>query len=412
MAKQETTASASNDKLRQEYRQELAGQTLKIGRLAAFIGIPALIAFAAKDLYILATHQFLIWRIVGIVPLVVYLVLSYTVLKQRPRLIVPLHAVSLGAIMIMALGINFVVLLSDSFPGSYRVGISSGLLLAVVLVFVFSAGARKYLLPILIVPFVTLIIALLFVETVTLFDLSFYSNPLLAAIGVALLSRVTEGMSFGEFKLRRAAETSKNSLEVRVGEIGDLNVELKQALDDLQHEVSERQSMEGSLQTLVLIDDLTGVYNRRASLLFLERMHNTANRRNEPFTLCFVDVDNLKVVNDNLGHAEGDVVLRNVAKALKQATRGSDEVFRIGGDEFVLVLPDCTREGAEEILRRVKDRIRDVTEEEQAACDVDISYGFAEYTPGSESDVDSLLKIADSNMYKNKIRKKEGKKPE
>ena len=389
------------------YRSESRGKTLKIGRLMCFVGIPAIIAFGLQDVFLLKTSDFLVWRIIGLAALVAYLALSLSVLPKRSDLVIPAHAFAVTAAIVMTTGICLVVLLSGTFTLSYRIGVSGGLLAAIIVVFLFAGGLRPYLAPILALPFVAIAAAVLISPEIELFDVSFYTNPLIGAVGVVAISYLLDRLARREFEARSYAETQAKSLEKKVKEIGGLNEELAEALAELKREVADRRKLEDNLQNLVLIDDLTGVYNRRASFLFLERMHATADRRNESFTLCFLDVDNLKTVNDNLGHAEGDVVLKNIARALKEATRTSDEVFRIGGDEFVLVLPDCTHEGAEEILRRVRHRMLELNGDKQALYNTDISYGFAEHSPNNELDVDSLMKIADSNMYRHKIQKKE-----
>lgn len=392
--------------LRHQYHAETIEKTLKLGKLLSLIGVPAVLVFLLQDIVLLDTKDFVIWRLTALLPLALYLIMSFLVLQKYPQLTIACHTVALAGIMVMITGINVVVLLSSAYNYAYRIGVSSGFLVAAIIVFLFSGGSRNFLIPLLAIPIITLAVAYLVIESITTFELSFYTNPIIAVIGIIVLSKFRERMSFQEFRMRHSAEIKKKELEEKVEQVTDLNNQLNDALGKIKEEVNEKQTLEEELRTQVLIDDLTGVYNRRASIMFLDKMYNLSKRRKESLTICFLDIDNLKLVNDNLGHAEGDMLLKNVANALIESTRESDEVFRIGGDEFILILPDCAQKKAEEILLRVKDEIKRLTGEHGQKYKTDISYGFAEYTPGKEIDINTFIKIADNNMYRNKIRKK------
>lgn len=170
-------------------------------------------------------------------------------------------------------------------------------------------------------------------------------------------------------------------------------------------DITEEKIQELRLAHFASVDELTGVYNRRAGCEILERELAIALLKRSPVTVAFVDVDNLKVINDSFGHLEGDECLRIVAQVLRESTRGSDTVFRFGGDEFVLVLPQCTEEGALEILRRVEEGLRSRSRELGKPYPLSVSFGLARFDPERPSSVEELLAQADGNMYEMKSRR-------
>lgn len=143
-------------------------------------------------------------------------------------------------------------------------------------------------------------------------------------------------------------------------------------------------------------DALTGLYNLRAFRDMLRQQLVTAKRRQVPLSLTYLDVDNFKEVNDTRGHYAGDEILRMVGEAMKEAARESDLPCRYGGDEFALILPDCSLEQAEQVCQRLvqafKLRISDVT----------LSIGIAQTGPEEFEEVDELVRRADLRMYEAK----------
>jgi diguanylate cyclase (GGDEF)-like protein len=138
-------------------------------------------------------------------------------------------------------------------------------------------------------------------------------------------------------------------------------------------------------------DSLTGLPNRRHFQHQLELQLKFAKRRGSPLCLAVVDLDFFKVHNDNLGHLAGDDLLVAVADRWRGCIRDVDQLARVGGDEFMLVLPDCGVEGALHILRRMHDSMP-----AEQTC----SSGVAQWDR-SES-ADELLARADVALYKTK----------
>jgi diguanylate cyclase (GGDEF)-like protein len=153
------------------------------------------------------------------------------------------------------------------------------------------------------------------------------------------------------------------------------------------------------LVNAAMTDPLTGLYNSRWLRDAGERDIARAARDSQPLSLLLVDLDHFKTVNDSSGHAIGDVVLQRVATQLRTSVRGADAVVRLGGEEFVVLLHDCSAEGAWIAAEAVRAAVRDVVMPE--ACSLGgltASIGIATY-PAHGVTLDQLLGAADRAMY-------------
>lgn len=159
-----------------------------------------------------------------------------------------------------------------------------------------------------------------------------------------------------------------------------------------------------SLKEKAVIDTLTGLHNRAFVFDVLNKMTALAERGNTSFCVVYMDLDNFKRVNDLYGHSEGDIVLKSVAHLLKKRFRKSDVVGRIGGDEFLIIVHNCTSDG---IQRRLEEVRKDV-ETYLGAYNISISYGVVE-VPEEGLNVSEILKLADERMYLMKKSKKGAK---
>ncbi len=153
------------------------------------------------------------------------------------------------------------------------------------------------------------------------------------------------------------------------------------------------------------IDDLTGLPNRRAFFESAEREVDRARRYGRPITMAYFDVDDFKFVNDRLGHAGGDAVLRTAAQTLARCTRqGSDLVARLGGDEFVILLPETGEEGGRAALLKIHAEARQAMK--RASWPVTFSIGAVTF-PAPPASLDEMITAADDLMYEAKGRGKD-----
>jgi len=151
------------------------------------------------------------------------------------------------------------------------------------------------------------------------------------------------------------------------------------------------------LEEWMRTDPLTGVLNRRFFEETVIRAMRAAERRDEPLTVVYLDIDDFKLINDREGHKRGDEVLRAVGDALSAACRSEDSCFRYGGDEFCIVLPNCTASEARSGFCR---RLNETSDARLAG--IRFSVGIAQSGPGEYDDPNELISRADADMYRDK----------
>ncbi len=151
-----------------------------------------------------------------------------------------------------------------------------------------------------------------------------------------------------------------------------------------------------------LLDELTRLWNRRGGLTLLEKMLKESPR-GERVGLCVVDVDNFKSINDRFGHATGDAVLRRVATVLVDSIRPSDIACRLGGDEFLLVLPGLGSAEIGAVLERIRADNRAMSVPTRAGmAEVTLSVGGLAYSVSAACSAEALLHQADEALYRAK----------
>jgi len=157
----------------------------------------------------------------------------------------------------------------------------------------------------------------------------------------------------------------------------------------IQQELARQQSF---------TDPLTEIYNRRSLEEMAERFISHAKRLKNPLSLLLIDVDRFKDVNTRFGHLTGDVVLADTAALLKSSVRGSDAVFRYGGDEFLIILADTSRSGAAKVIERIRAYLLDWNRAGTLdGFELSLSIGISEWSDGVT--LDELLDEADRQMY-------------
>lgn len=171
-------------------------------------------------------------------------------------------------------------------------------------------------------------------------------------------------------------------------------------------DITELKKAQQALEHHATFDEMTGMMNRRTGLMLLEKSMARSRRDGGPLVVCYLDVDGLKTVNDRRGHAAGDWLIRTVAWTIKDAVRGGDSAVRLGGDEMLLVLHDCTEAEADALIDRVQTRLREVEAAEDKGIPLSISHGSLRYAPDRHGSADELVSEADLRMYQAKERRK------
>jgi two-component system, cell cycle response regulator len=206
--------------------------------------------------------------------------------------------------------------------------------------------------------------------------------------------------------MERAVVTEPLGYLVKPIQEAELRCAIEVAMNRHRLEVSLRDREE-TFRRASLFDDLTGIYNRRGFFAFAEQELKTVGRYHETPTLFFIDVDNLKTINDEFGHEQGDRALRDLATMLTRTFRASDIIGRLGGDEFaVLMARGKDTSAAVDVIRRLRENVAAFSGERPRPPALEISIGAATFDATQREDIETLLARADSAMYADKERRR------
>lgn len=164
----------------------------------------------------------------------------------------------------------------------------------------------------------------------------------------------------------------------------------------------ERHRLLAALRSLSLIDDLTGLYNRRGFTELGEQYIKLAWRSGRAITLVYLDVDRFKNINDTLGHHVGDRALKRVAEVLRSTFRRSDIIARIGGDEFAVLALETTGESAEWLAQRLREGVSVENASTHEPFRLSASVGVARSMGDDKVSLEDLMAQADAAMYREK----------
>ena len=168
-----------------------------------------------------------------------------------------------------------------------------------------------------------------------------------------------------------------------------------------------RHKAEDELRGLSLVDELTGLYNRRGFLTLAEQQLKIANRMQRPMLLLFVDLDYLKSINDTFGHQEGDKAINEVGRIMKRNFRDADIVARLGGDEFVVLVVEPGEATPDMFISRLQSTLDARNACEGMRYQLSMSIGVEIYEPRHPCTIDDLLQHADLAMYEQKRNRKQ-----
>lgn len=169
--------------------------------------------------------------------------------------------------------------------------------------------------------------------------------------------------------------------------------------------VAQLDRARAEAQRLTLIDDLTGLYNRRGFFTLSEQQRKLADRQNKKLVLIYCDLDNLKAINDHQGHRMGDHALVTVAELLKTTFRESDIMARMGGDEFAILAIEAETNG-DRMINRLSKSFASLSASQEFHKPLTLSSGYAHYDPQHPRSIDEVLAEADARMYDQKQPKK------
>jgi diguanylate cyclase (GGDEF)-like protein len=172
---------------------------------------------------------------------------------------------------------------------------------------------------------------------------------------------------------------------------------MRRQISEQIESIAQVQSLTAEVYKLAALDQLTGLYNRRSGEQRLAEEIARSMRYGRPLTLLMLDLDGLKQTNDKLGHAGGDLMLKSFAERLQRAIRGSDLAVRLGGDEFMVMLPECRADEVRHVLSRLEGGSVNY-EGHHVSCR--FSRGWVDYRPGETAN--EFMKRADDALYANK----------
>ena len=186
-------------------------------------------------------------------------------------------------------------------------------------------------------------------------------------------------------------------------------IELQRTLIDraIRDRTEELEVANRELESLSMEDALLGIGNRRAMEVDMEHTHSLSTRHQRSYVVALLDVDHFKTYNDHYGHAAGDEALKQVAGLVRDSLRNTERVYRYGGEEFVMILPDTTAQGALAGAEKMLHAVAKLDIEHRysdAAAHITLSIGVASASPNENTLAETLIEAADQMLYRAKDR--------
>ena len=215
-----------------------------------------------------------------------------------------------------------------------------------------------------------------------------YTSTTFATLLVILLAYKKESDTFGTF--------------ITTLKLKDELVDNTQISEALKLSLEQNKKRSENLEYLAMTDILTGTYPRSAGLEIVEKEIKHCKRLGTNLALIFIDVDGLKSMNDTHGHAQGDKFLQIIIEHFKERIRTTDHIVRMGGDEFLIALPECDIAIASTLIEQVKLSLEDCL---IMAVKPTFSYGITRFDPMQNITLNELIIEADQRMYQDKSTK-------
>ncbi|MBZ8133197.1 diguanylate cyclase [Afifella sp. IM 167] len=220
---------------------------------------------------------------------------------------------------------------------------------------------------------------------------------LMMAFGVVVIGRILSNSvdRLVDGAIRFSEGERNHRIEIQVPP------ELHRVAEEFNHMIGRIHESEAALSEMARRDSLTGLSNRRAMDEAFRRAWTGMRRHAEPACLLALDIDHFKRTNDTYGHAAGDEVLRNIARIITQSVRPSDKVFRVGGEEFLVLLPGIEARHARTTAERIRSAVEATpTYFEGNRIEARVSIGLTEASENSEQK--DVMRVADAALYRAK----------
>ncbi|HET7531279.1 MAG TPA: sensor domain-containing diguanylate cyclase [Mycobacteriales bacterium] len=222
----------------------------------------------------------------------------------------------------------------------------------------------------------------------------------------AIAAQSTAGRFVGELLFRRRdGGTFPAEVTTAVFDVGGNDYSIWVVRDVSDRHALERQLREAAaeMSRLATVDELTGLLNRRGFLTAGQQLVAQAYRERTDLYVVAADVDELKAVNDEFGHATGDMLLRDVAAVLRSTFRSADVIARVGGDEFAVIVSGVHRtDEAAAAVARLHEQVAERAAAASAPYQLSLSVGVATMSPIAPPDLEALLREADEQLYRSK----------
>ncbi len=364
-------------------------ETIRLGKILVIMGLIGTSFFIFQDLTKIYVLSLLTARMILVGTLIGYGLYLFYIDEKKLRTIERLHTfILVWFVVSSAIQILYTYLIQGPYHPHTQLALVA-YIVDMFFVFLFAGVCSKWLHVICGVPYLVLVglIAVLTQSTFTELFV-YFTNTSLITLLVVFLAYKKENDSFSTFiaKLKLQQELAINA----------------QITEALKLTLEENEKLNKNLEYLAMTDTLTGTYPRSAGIEIINKEIKHCKRLGTQMSLIFIDVDGLKNVNDTHGHAQGDKFLQIIIENFKQRVRTTDHIVRMGGDEFLIALPQCDLSNASELIEQVKLSLENCT---IMTVRPTFSYGITLYDPGSNITLNELIEEADLLMYQDKFTK-------
>lgn len=366
--------------LRKDYLEHRAQSTIHVGRIVSIVFSIIMVYAVHLDIYVLAyPKEIVIWRIITTASYLLFFTLCFTKVKHNQKVIIGLYTWCITSTMILGVWLN--IRMFGVNRGVYNTRIIQVIFLFIIGTAIFAEGARIYMPYIMSCTMGIMILFFIFYRDLSIEEWALYFNVIAAAVLAVINAKIYEKKNYEKFVMEK---------------------EMSITLEKLRSEIELRKEIEKKLEKKAFTDELTGILNRRAGIQILRNEFEIAKENNKPLSICYIDLNNLKEVNDSYGHSYGDEYILCAVDIIKKEIREEDIFLRLGGDEFLVIFVNTTYEEIKKIWNRIKEKCRSSCTENSILCSVSASHGIETFYNNNFSNVEEFMESADKKMYEEK----------